>query len=300
MTSTAAGLKEFGDGDAALFNGNILLDLNSQEDFETEFHRLLTEGGPFVIPAASDDQEFLHYSGEFRMDANATSVNSLTDFFASPPDTMKHEGPGDPVKFVEDPLSTHLNSAKKTSKTSSDSKTKRGRPPLLRFTAVEYEKTTINTKKPRKTQNLQSNQYIQSAELKYRHRRSENDCYSPSWIRGRGCEREGLCPLCEPPVWFKIKQSAYWYHLNFYHGISASSGKPYNHPISYRFAKNENDSSRVEGHCGNCLQWIFLSSDFDGEQSTESVEDKMSFTTWYKHAQKCHYRSRDFQIPEEF
>lgn len=42
-------------------------------------------------------------------------------------------------------------------------------------------------------------------------KRFDGDLYTPIWTRGRGNDREGLCMLCEPPRWFKMKQSAYWY-----------------------------------------------------------------------------------------
>ena len=41
-------------------------------------------------------------------------------------------------------------------------------------------------------------------------KRFPGDLYTPTWIRGRGNSREGLCSLCVPPVWFRMKQSAYW------------------------------------------------------------------------------------------
>lgn len=38
------------------------------------------------------------------------------------------------------------------------------------------------------------------------------DEYNPAWIRGDGIERAGWCGLC--PDWFKMKDSAYWYHVS--------------------------------------------------------------------------------------
>lgn len=303
MMSASAGLKEFGDGDAALFNGNIMHELDSQEDFESEFNRLLC--GDSICSAQSTNLTPNPSLYDPLDDLNlsiADPNNYLTDFFASPPETLKGS-----VKFVEDPLSTHLNFSNSIEE--KDIKKiagpKRGRPKNLTFTSVHYDKTTVSSSKLRKRFNEKDldrsvNTSNNKSELIYRQRRSDSDYYSPSWIKGRGVDREGLCPLCDPSVWFKIKQSAYWYHLNFYHGISATTGKPYNHPISYKFANTDSGASRVEGHCGQCLQWIFLSSDFMGNPNSESVEDSLSFTTWYKHAQKCHYRTRNFEIPDDF
>lgn len=248
--SSTAGLKEFADGDAALFN---VLNLESQEDFETEFRRLLTENIP--------NPDF-------------------TPFSDSPTITEQ-------VKFEEDPLSTILNNTQQqaTPPMSKTSKKKRGRPPNLKFKYNFVNEPKIHKQTPPQTQMIQ--------QVQMRDRRSEDDKYSPVWIRGRGVDREGLCPLCQhPPVWLKIKQSAYWYHMNFYHGISAATGRPYKLPINYRLS----EAKRVEGHCATCLKWIVLSTDFDGA----SIQEFDNFTSWYKHAQKCHYRTKEFQKPNYF
>jgi hypothetical protein len=42
-------------------------------------------------------------------------------------------------------------------------------------------------------------------------KRFQGDLYTPVWIRGKGCSREGLCSLCTPPLWLRMKQSAYWF-----------------------------------------------------------------------------------------
>ena len=290
--STTAGLKEFADGDAALFNGSVLMELDSQEDFEAEFRRLLTEGGVLSTDGLSLIDDF----------NNSTTTLLQTDpissdFYASPQDTPV----SGLVKFEEDPLSTILNK-QQTPKIPTETKKKRGRPSSLKFKNMEYfeeqsrqHQANLKVLKPKDYP-----QTINYSQLHMRDRRSEDDKYSPVWIRGRGTEREGLCPLCQPPVWLKIKQSAYWYHMNFYHGISAATGRPYNRPISYRFGLDEKCCKRVEGHCGNCLQWILLATDYDGDQSSESVEGRLQLTSWYKHAQKCHYRTKEFNIPNYF
>jgi hypothetical protein len=55
--------------------------------------------------------------------------------------------------------------------------------------------------------------------------RSALDLYTPRFVRGRGAEKVGLCPICiEPPerggegkrVWFGTKVSAFkWFVLHF-------------------------------------------------------------------------------------
>jgi hypothetical protein len=44
-------------------------------------------------------------------------------------------------------------------------------------------------------------------------RQCGDELYKPTWIRGKGKEREGRCDLCDPPVWFNLKQSTYWYSM---------------------------------------------------------------------------------------
>jgi Domain of unknown function (DUF4451) len=43
--------------------------------------------------------------------------------------------------------------------------------------------------------------------------RFPGDLYIPFWTRGMGKAKEGLCRLCPPETWLKIKISAYWYHV---------------------------------------------------------------------------------------
>ena len=286
----SSGLKEFADGNAALFNGNHFmegyvenhLEIELKDDFEYEFHRMLTES-------------------TFQMDTSITNNHSsfdsnAEDLYSTPPDIMKYEAiiPQNTVKFEEDPLSAILNIEQlqqtQTEQEQQPKNKKRGRPPIIKFKpSTEYTTRTINPKAIVKSADIN---LLHQQKLELRERRSDDDNYSPVWIRGRGVEREGLCPLCEPPHWFKIKQSAYWYHMNFYHGISAATGKPYKRPISYR----STSSNKVEGHCGNCLQWVLLASDFKGTNQSD-LEEGVSFAAWYKHAQKCHYRTKEFRIP---
>ena len=296
------GLKEFANGDAALFNGNQLIDeivdveKDSRDEFEDEFHRLLTESSSFQI-----DSSIIN---------NLSSFNSNTDdFYPTPPDIMRFEATiqhdvadNNVVKFEEDPLSAILNT-EQIQMPQARSK-KRGRPPLIKFKpTAEYiiSKPVSSKVNSSSTPQFSNVPLLAQQNLELRERRSSDDCYSPVWIRGRGVDREGLCPLCDPPHWFKIKQSAYWYHMNFYHGISAATGKPYKRPINYRLTANGissalASSNKVEGHCGNCLQWILLATEFKGSDQSD-LEENVSFSAWYKHAQKCHYRTKEFIIP---
>ena len=248
--STAAGFKEFADADAALFDGSLLMNLNTEEDFETEFRRLLTsETRPYE--SYNTTEIYNNISSPAHEFVITTPVLS-EDYYPSPSTESKSSKIS--MKFEEDPLSTILN--KQNPPKPAEIKKKRGRPSNLKFKSMEYfeEQSRIQSDRKKDTNSSIS---ILPAQLHLRDRRSEDDKYSPIWIRGHGIDREGLCPLCSPPVWLKIKQSAYWYHMNFFHGICAATGQPYKRPISYRFAYEERNCKRVvEGHCGSCLHWI--------------------------------------------
>jgi hypothetical protein len=304
-TSLATGLKEFGDGDAALFSGNMLMEhLDSQEDFDSEFRRLLTE----EINTSDQYVETKHtFNSELvspvSHNVSLSSSYSIGDFYTSPPDEVKVGD--DLLRFEEDPLSSHLNATELQKTHSGEKKKRRGRPTVLKFKASEYKtKPPANQFNRFHQRNNCTTKPAGSATIHLRDRRSEHDRYTPVWIRGRGVEREGLCPLCEPQVWFKIKQSAYWYHMNFFHGISAATGRPYKLPISYRLSPSSRNGFRnVEGHCGSCLHWILIASDWsDGgstNDATMDIESSIPMQSWYKHAQKCHHRVREIQIPDE-
>lgn len=132
------------------------------------------------------------------------------------------------------------------------------------------------------------------------------DHYKPAEVRGKGAIKEGRCPLCPAPVWLKIKQSAYWYHMNFTHGISASTGQPHPLPLRYRTvlapsvlgcanmreaspaafyslspANNAFNEQLIEGLCGRCGEWIPIAAhESSGHHSGDPVlpgEDQRDF-----------------------
>lgn len=155
--------------------------------------------------------------------------------------------------------------------------------------------------------------------IQIRKKRRSDDLYTPRWIRGYGNGREGLCELCNPGQWFRTKQSSYWYHMNFHHGISASTGRPYDSPdhlreslskfissssstsiLTHHYSSSSSSSDNcniveVEGHCKNCQQWIplgkkMINNGSDGGGILETISDKKKFSNmnqWYRHCQKC-------------
>lgn len=121
-----------------------------------------------------------------------------------------------------------------------------------------------------------------------RKKRHPEDMYTPRWVRGSGGSREGYCELCHPGVWLKIKQSAYWYHMNFIHGISAATGKPYDPPRDFRESAVLGPAGRtvlqVEGRCDACLTWVIL-----GQHELGSIPEETHYVnaSWWRHQQKC-------------
>ncbi|KAI7882670.1 hypothetical protein K492DRAFT_144848 [Lichtheimia hyalospora FSU 10163] len=103
--------------------------------------------------------------------------------------------------------------------------------------------------------------------------RFDGDQYTPQWVRYNGQSKEGLCDTCSPGKWLQLKNSAFWYHKQFFHGISSVSGQPFVKPLETRWV----DQDLVEGLCHQCRQWVPVSN----------VKRKNS-VLWYRHAHKCH------------
>ncbi|KAI6127083.1 hypothetical protein F5141DRAFT_371747 [Pisolithus sp. B1] len=121
------------------------------------------------------------------------------------------------------------------------------------------------------------------------------DMYTPRFVRGCGATKVGLCPVCfECPsrggrgqcVWLSMKFSAYNYHMQYGHGISAVSCTPFSPPVSFRTTKRRNPGKRerthiVEGKCHKCKKWIPI-------ESLKDLEIKVKEIYWWKHAAACH------------
>ncbi|KAI7885072.1 hypothetical protein K492DRAFT_234411 [Lichtheimia hyalospora FSU 10163] len=103
--------------------------------------------------------------------------------------------------------------------------------------------------------------------------RYPEDKYTPKWVRYNGQAKEGLCDTCQPGKWLQLKNSAFWYHKQFFHGISSVSGQEFMQPLETRWV----DQDLVEGLCHQCYQWV----------SVSNVKRKNS-VLWYRHAHKCH------------
>ncbi|KAJ2828686.1 hypothetical protein IWW50_001256 [Coemansia erecta] len=122
--------------------------------------------------------------------------------------------------------------------------------------------------------------------------RAPDDMYTPRWIRGIGREKEGLCPVCFDNGtlnWRRMKCSAYCaddsgasmtYHLNYFHGVSSLTGRPFPEPQATRTACSARGRQRRQGQCGICGKWVFV-------DSSRRVSINVPEIYWWKHIQGC-------------
>ncbi|CEJ00093.1 hypothetical protein RMCBS344292_14162 [Rhizopus microsporus] len=114
--------------------------------------------------------------------------------------------------------------------------------------------------------------------------RYEGDHYTPKWVRYTGHLKEGYCDSCNPGKWLQLKNSAYWYHKQFYHGISSVSGKPFIKPIEQRMGKGD----IIEGLCHQCHRFV----------PACNGKKKNNYMLWYRHAHKCHLYDKPKTVPK--
>ena len=142
---------------------------------------------------------------------------------------------------------------------------------------------------------------------------SAHDLYTPRFVKGNGLKKMALCPLCMADgliVWKALKISAYWYHMNYTHGINAVRKLPYSPPIDFqtvlalekssflsryqqdipssqkRAKKNHYTKSDgkekeyiAEGLCHECDSWIPL-------EQPRTIESRTAEMMWWQHASK--------------
>ncbi|KAJ1845988.1 hypothetical protein LPJ70_002254, partial [Coemansia sp. RSA 2708] len=113
--------------------------------------------------------------------------------------------------------------------------------------------------------------------------RAPDDMYTPRWIRGIGRDKEGLCPVCFGSGtlnWRRMKCSAYWYHLNYFHGVSSLTGRPFPKPQETRTVAGRTGRERQQGLCGVCGQWVYT-------DSSRRISINVPEIYWWKHIQGC-------------
>ncbi|CAG8622847.1 2801_t:CDS:2 [Funneliformis mosseae] len=112
--------------------------------------------------------------------------------------------------------------------------------------------------------------------------RYPGDMYTPQWVRYSGHAKEGYCDNCKPGKWLQLRNSAFWYHKQFFHGISSVSGKTFVSPIETR----KFDDDCIEGLCHQCGQWVPI-----------AATRKKNSMLWFRHAHKCHVHIRPKSCP---
>ncbi|GBE85746.1 hypothetical protein SCP_0802680 [Sparassis crispa] len=135
--------------------------------------------------------------------------------------------------------------------------------------------------------------------------------YHPRFVKGKGRTKVGLCPCCsEDPtrggggtkVWLSLKFSAYNYHMQFNHGISASTGLPFSPPMEFRIVARaevgKHEKARMtQGRCHRCKEWVPI-------EGIKDVPVKVKEIFWWKHAASCHQGSmisgeQDFYVEDD-
>lgn len=108
-------------------------------------------------------------------------------------------------------------------------------------------------------------------------KRCSDDLYTPRWVRNAGPSREGWCGWCG--TWFTLRDSAYWYHMHYSHGISqANNGKRLPAPAGFR-AFGVVQPVEWEVKCGKCARWLPL-----------PPGDKWN-TAYFRHTYKCYFKA---------
>ncbi|KAJ7585045.1 hypothetical protein C8J56DRAFT_788984, partial [Mycena floridula] len=121
--------------------------------------------------------------------------------------------------------------------------------------------------------------------------------------------KKGLCPICIEPTlrggegearWYKMGTPAYQNHMQFVHGISAVTLRPFSPPTSVSLVyesgvkEGERGYRCQEGKCHQCEEWIALEDENHNGMGEEGELVKESL--WWKHAARCH---RGSTIPGE-
>lgn len=186
--------------------------------------------------------------------------------------------------------------------------TLRGEPQIIKGRRINTDKHLTTT-----GQNVLVIPQEEENSVQVKGKMEAEDLYNPRITRGKGYRKEARCDVCESEgrsIWLRMKQSSYWYHMNFIHGINSQSGRPYELPTLYRnatissvFCRSEDRFStakELQGLCEGCVNWITLECQaleclrtkghifqpvkFEG---AENVVSHINFFNWYKHAQKC-------------
>jgi hypothetical protein len=95
-----------------------------------------------------------------------------------------------------------------------------------------------------------------------------DDLYFKRLVRYEERSEMAACLLCRPVTWFDVKKGLYKRHMQYAHGISPCTGRPFALPAVI-------ETGRV--CCGVCQRWIDLCDE----------EDKDARLKWWYHAARC-------------
>ncbi|CEP11309.1 hypothetical protein [Parasitella parasitica] len=122
--------------------------------------------------------------------------------------------------------------------------------------------------------------------------RYQGDQYTPKWVRYTGQLKEGYCDTCKPGKWLQLKNSAFWYHKQFFHGISSVSGKPFQKPVEQRAGEQD----VIEGLCHQyCSTRMIFPQYYAREVTTDDVKFAQQVTDILNAAYQTEVFDRDSQ-----
>ncbi|KAH0578331.1 hypothetical protein H2248_003950 [Termitomyces sp. 'cryptogamus'] len=136
------------------------------------------------------------------------------------------------------------------------------------------------------------------------------DLYTPHFVRGKGPAKHGLCPICISPAHriqvvhptllpcprlIPAQSTCHYpphpltppsYHMQYYHGISATTQWPFSPPLAFCTTPRTNPAkyertSICEAKCHKCTRWVPV-------EGIKDVQPKVKELFWWKHAATCH------------
>ncbi|KAF9802608.1 hypothetical protein IEO21_09868 [Rhodonia placenta] len=95
------------------------------------------------------------------------------------------------------------------------------------------------------------------------------DLYTPRFVKGKGATKS--------------------YHMQYAHGISAMTGRPFSPPLAFRTISRTNVGKHekavlMQGKCHKCVKWVPV-------EGIKDVATKVKEIYWWKHAASCHQGS---------
>ncbi|KAH9810024.1 hypothetical protein DFH28DRAFT_511232 [Melampsora americana] len=90
--------------------------------------------------------------------------------------------------------------------------------------------------------------------------RCDEDLYTPMWCRGQNDKKEGFCDMCEGGAWLRLKNSAFWYHKQYHHGVSSTTGHYFYPPRETKRGLSSANRQQVLGLCHECNEWVGYST----------------------------------------